>query len=1234
MGITASDIKFVKSQVFDDVPEGGGAPTGDVINDGTSNGIFNDISELDRAGGRVNLRKMFVQVQTPDVDGYFGANVIVADQYDDPRVCVSLFQTDDFFDVRTDAANRIESYLAKGPTYSGYLFGDHIAGQGTVTLIQRSEVPLPVSGHTLVLRKNEGLSTQYDEFIRITNVSSSVRTFTDDKGDFQRTQVVLTISNPLSQDFNGFDASRYDTSINYTNKTKVCESIVANAARYYGAVKLDQDVAIGDFTAKGESIYTQLVPSTKIEVPIADSRFNQQLLAAVDSGSSVTTTLNSIFSSTQALYIGGSILPGSLTLTRSGITLNDKGGVLQNAGTNVGTVDYGNGVLRLSTDLFGTGSGAHSVTYKPSVLTTLVNDSLGLDVTQESQRLSWVYTLDPVPTRGTLQVSYRALGSWYTLSDDGSGALKGSDSSFGAGTINFSTGTVSLTLGAMPDVGSRIISVWATPAAAKPLTTLTPSTFGDVLALEAFVSVGHGIDPGTVSLSWNAGTARSATDSAGNLTGDATGLVSYGQGTIRFRPNTLPAKGTNITLTISEVTQQNGGISAFTDGGSTWNFTLTAPVKARSVDLGIVGQFPVREFPGVDKTSKFSIHVFDNGSGVLQVANQTGNLNVGTVNYSTGACTITKSVGGYLNEQPKFENRTPLGGSGDPSSYIKQTGYETRTLTLTFLNGPGTDTIPIPEWSWWTGAQSHAAEYRYGGTNGATAQNYSFALNSLVLNVGLVYSAPGYLGSSNPNVLREFNLGTTNRYVVSGNTLQLNPSPTTGVGTAAGNFFSEIATVTSWPAGVSPIPNYVNGSSVPPVSGTSSPQLVDTISARTAVSPLVNGGFNVAGSWSDGTTFTATANSSGVISTGSAPTGTTTTTPGSYGVFGVVDYEMGLVELRFGRRVGADWVGQPGVIDVSTLGLSGITYIQSRGVQADTLRYNATGYSYIPLDPDVLGLNTVRLPADGRVPIFREGSFAVLGNTGTITGTVTNGQTVDCGRVRLSRVRVIGNNGALITSGYTVDLDLGTVTFTNVSGYSQPVTVEHRIEDMMLVSGVQINGQLSFTRAVTHNYPAGSQSFISSALVAGDIHARATVLFDQATWNNVWSDAINGSAATGTFNDAQYPIAVTNKGAIKERWAIVFTNSTSFQVIGEHVGVIATGNTSTDCAPTNPEASVPYFSIPKEGWGLGWGPGNVVRFNTEAAMIPVWCVRTILQGPETVADDSFTLLSRGDVDRP
>jgi hypothetical protein len=186
VAIQEHDVQILKSQVLADVPEGGGAATGIEVIDGQSNNLFPDISELDRVYGAVNLRKVFVGIRTQDTDGYFGAHVIVSDPPDDDDVSCVLFSTEDPFDTRASAASRVESYLAQGAVYPGLLFGNHLAGQMTVTVAQRTTVALPFVGSTLVLRKNEGLNTQAEQFVRLVDVSAIERTFTDAEGDFTR----------------------------------------------------------------------------------------------------------------------------------------------------------------------------------------------------------------------------------------------------------------------------------------------------------------------------------------------------------------------------------------------------------------------------------------------------------------------------------------------------------------------------------------------------------------------------------------------------------------------------------------------------------------------------------------------------------------------------------------------------------------------------------------------------------------------------------------------------------------------------------------------------------------------------------------------------------------------------------------------------------------------------------------------------------------------------------------
>jgi hypothetical protein len=137
----------------------------------------------------------------------------------------------------------------------------------------------------------------------------------------------------------------------------------------------------------------------------------------------------------------------------------------------------------------------------------------------------------------------------------------------------------------------------------------------------------------------------------------------------------------------------------------------------------------------------------------------------------------------------------------------------------------------------------------------------------------------------------------------------------------------------------------------------------------------------------------------------------------------------------------------------------------------------------------------------------------------------------------------------------------------------------------------------------------------------------------QGTWNNSWANTASGGSISANYNDALYQIEVTNKGAIQERWALVFTNNTNFIIIGEVSGQIGNGNINDDCMPINPITNAPYFKVKALGWGAGWASGNVLRFNTIASMYPLWCIRTVKQSEPTVLSDNFQIMYRGDIDR-
>lgn len=1199
MPILSGDVKLLKSAVMADVDEGGGAPTANVIADGVSNAIFPDISELDRAGGRVNLRKTFVSIQTGDTDTYFGGNVIVAEPPQDPRVSVTLFSTEDTFDTRASAALRVESYLNTGAEWPGFLFENHIAGQRVVQLFQRPESEPPTVGETIVLVEGEGTPTAKVQYIRATTVSSVVRLFYDEESgkDYPAAVVTVEISDALRTDFTGSPATRKFTRA--ANGTKVRETVVADAGTYVGVVPLTAAADMGDFSVAGASIFTQLVPSAQTETPISDVKMNGLAAVLVATGGPVVQTLTLIFTTTQSMFVGGPVYPGSLSIVRGGATLTDSGGRLMNGGSEVGTVDYENGIITLSTNVFGTSGGSHTVTFVPATVPDLISEQSAIRVTAASRAQSYAFTLGSLPLPGSVTLSYLAQGRWYVLRDDKAGALRGNDAAYGVGTVSYTTGSIVVTLGALPDVGGAVVVSHYSEITAIAASNTTLANSGKAYT-PINTSWQASEEPGGKSIALNGllvawtdgGTKQAVDDGLGNITGDATGTVDYANGVIRLSPNTLPPAGTvfvvdingNTGLTAPNVPLINGSIGA----------TNIVPGSV-SIIVYMVVTYSWDSYGTWSAGTEGRTYVgpmYDR-NGELFVRYYGVEFQVGTINYATGEINVTGATPSaslftydvpIIHGPPQFQGG--VGYMGVPTIRFTQYGG-TKSVALSF---PG-PTVTVKYSATAPGADSGSVIVSQYVVRSVTVPNYTLRGVSFALD-GVRYTQ------------------------LTDGTLVHSASPTTGGGTPAGSVSGALGAVflSYWPTGASSAVADWRGVIAPPTVGTVSPFTSFQTMFRTAAAPLRPASLSVLGTMQDGTTFNVTAGTDGKIN------GTR--------VKGRVDYEYGLVELYF-----VNPTGDPALnVDLSFLDIAGLTAIPADLVQLNSLRYNAVAYSYLPLDADILGIDPVRLPSDGRVPIFRPGGFAVVGHTGEITATVSSGQTINCARVRLSRVRVIGADGVVINTGYTTDLEAGTVTFTDVTGYSQPVTVQHRIEDMAVVGQADINGTITFTRPLTHDYPLGS--YVSSALIAGDLFARTSVVFDQATWNGTWVDSLVGGAATGTFNTTANPIAVTNRGALTERWAVRFTNTTAFEVIGENVGVIAVGNTSTDCAPNNPTTGVPYFTIPAAGWGGGWATGNVLRFNTVGAEFPVWVVRTIQQGPETVPDDSFTILIRGDVDTP
>jgi len=1143
MPIQSGDIKLLKSAVMADTPDGGGAMVGAVVVDGQSNNLFPDTSAMDRAFGRVNFRKVFGVAHSDDTATAMGAHAILTQPPADPLVHCALLKTSGWADTREQARSLVERYLAKGPRLSPRLYDMHYAGSMQIKLVAFvATVAFPVSGDGIVLRNPNGT----EQFVRVTKTTLAREDIAvaENNGVVILTATVATcqIGQELAHDFPGPPPARV---LNESQWTQVYSTTLAGGAKFYGIKPLVSAAAPGDYSATVDGgIYTPLVPAATIESPVID-KAPLTARAAVLATARAAVTLPAVTMTLgpgSVLTLPTAIEAKSVAFTHGGTAFaSDSAGNITQGGVTVGMVDLSAGTVSMASNAPSYGSAALTMTYKPGTLTGATAFSAAFGITQANQGLGFTNAFEPPPAPGSFTLSYQAQGRWYDLPDNLHGKLSGADSGYGVGTLNYGTGSMSVTLGAIPDVGSSLIATWGDGASAKPLAGTLPARFGAALTLPARAK-GEGI---TVTWSRGGSNYTATTNAAGALTGDATGAVQYG--VLTFNPSVFPEGDVGLACTLGP--NESNAVQASAYDSGQWPYTLIAglPVVPGSFKGTVLSTFdPLAETP-VDV-----MPVWDE-NGVIY-ARYLGEAHaIGTLDYNTGAVLISGSASIHMAYR---EVQTVATGWNAGSSY-SGIYYGTKNVAIGALTGV--------TYAWGAGATAHTGTLTPGAwTLRLPVQGAGLAPNGLCFQLGAdVYTL------ADGTLRRGWN-------VASG------APATASAGAAASDGLITLASLPS---------NGANAATWHNVAVNQSGGEVSAGVFRTENAPLKIGVFQLQ-TGSD----VAQAVSGGTL--------------GGGGFTGTVDFQRGIVQ----------WSHAGAPIDPASL------------------TYNAVFLQYLPLDSGLLGLETARLPLDGKVPIFRSGDLAVVHHTQPLElpNPVTRDAAQTLGRQRIASVRVLDAAGTVVPDTlYTTALDAGTLTVPSASdltAYTQPLTVEHRIEDMVLVSQADISGKLSFTRSLTHDFPEGS--YVSSALPFGDLFARAHTVFDQATWTGVWSDALIGSAPTANFNEGQFPIVVTNKGAITERWALIFTSTTGFNIVGENVGVIGTGNTATDCSPLNPATGVPFWTVPALGFGAGRSTGNVLRFNTDACGAPFWPVRTVLQGPATLASDQFTLAFRLDVDRP
>lgn len=633
MAIETKDLVIYESERLTDNSDGGGKYNGKIIVDGKSNNVFDDISEMDRTMGDVSMRKIFPAVTTNDTDKLMGSTVFISELPKDPNVSALLFSTKNWTDERSSAQNRVENYLAKGSQIAGTPLDTHWQGMRS---LQVAMFPTEVSssvGDTIVLISNEGKPLQVEQYLRITKVESRNAILIVNEKQVEYKISTYTLNDPLVADFVGLSAKQWYNGDK--SATIIRDSIVADTGNYYGSVGLKSGAQVGEFTVNAKDIFTQLIPSAQTETPIIDvNASGESFVLVAGNNGLISANFQTTVGVTQNLYIGSSVIPSSVTFTLFGQAVTDQGGVLKTSdGTQVGTIDYQRGLIQWTASAT-TGATTLNISFKPAAAPNQYFQSYSMPVTQNNQSINWTGVLVPIPAPGTLSISYMAQGKFYELKDDGSGQLKGSNSSFGSGLINYETGTWLLTAGALPDVDTPILLLWGTP-----IVTFVRSNLSVKKVAFDFDLGQTGIASG-VTINWLLeGVSKSAVSNAqGKITGDATGEINYTTGIGKIIPNKLPQKNTQFTIVYNfgnQLTQSKNAINP--DSNQKLSFTIGtgAPIQPSSVELSI----PVTDELALNTRIIALSDVPINGT----MGNLVNDSDViqGAINYTTGAIEVT-----------------------------------------------------------------------------------------------------------------------------------------------------------------------------------------------------------------------------------------------------------------------------------------------------------------------------------------------------------------------------------------------------------------------------------------------------------------------------------------------------------------------------------------------------------------------------------------------------------------
>ena len=729
------------------------------------------------------------------------------------------------------------------------------------------------------------------------------------------------------------------------------------------------------------------------------------------------------------------------------------------------------------------------------------------------------------PAKGSVKAEFLVQGAWYTLNDDGNGKLVGTSATYGTGTIDYTTGSVTVQCGELPDIGSALIISYNKNAYIKPTTPKFDAYLPVKLTKKGY---GHTIAVGS----------KTATVQGDKIVGDFGGVYDYDNQMLKIEPTIDKA---DIVVNSKSFAGANSYMQTATVADNNVAFTITAPVIKGSLSFSAQFKYTTTvtgsNGQSYTQTRTHVAKYHDDGFGNVT----SGGKTFGSVDYTTGKVTfaakytttnsapIYKQVqvgttreytsSGVFKVTPIYES-VYVGDSVEATDYFfaNNSAQGDKGVTdLSYLTANGatqTETIAIP------------ANLKIDVEKNLAADVLSFTI------------ADKLYQEQNLNIMRD--------------------------GAVVGSRVGDVVTLTDFDMAKPILQTLL-------VKNQGMDDRVKYLSFATPRLKNQSLKLNI-----DGNLVSSDANGNLML--------------GGKNI-GSVDAGRGIVMLN--------------LVDF-----------------ADSITWQGVAISYLPVDNNIVKIDTVRLPQDGRVPIFRRGDSILIRNaqTDNLGSAFTGGQTINLSRNDVDRISLLdADNKPVLGELWDYDLDAGTITFKtsiDLSSYKMPLKAIHAQEQRNRIVDLDIDGTLSLLFAANRNYPI-ENTYVSSLLIGDDLAVRVSVPFTQRSWNNVWQDTPQGDQLLNKLKLTDYPMILTDDGAITDRWLIKFISNAQFELYGEALGFVGKFDTLTNLAPINPATGKPYFTIDKLAFGTKtpWAAQDVIRFNTWGTLMPVWVLCAVQPNP-------------------